>query len=210
MRTRVTYIFSLIFLFTSQLNAEVIRVDNKHQRLWNQFADKALALHKKQIKKYPHQKATKIGGYGNLPDFYLEEIYRATSHGKVLSKVTWEKEQPKNLHTIEVFVYDEQSRMVRDYSAAYLPSYRSAPTQTLLTLHTYNKGVHAMRTFDASADHILDKCVGKFAEDDINILLDEDELHQARYEYDSILESDAYLHCFKGMPEKPGKFLPPG
>lgn len=99
--------------------------------------------------------------------------------------------------------------MSRDFSAAYLPEYRNAPTQTLISFHVYNGLLHAFRSFDATGDHILDRCTGRYNAKKINILLDEDELYEGQFAKKGVMQSDTYKACFKGLPETAGKYLTP-
>ena len=66
--------------------------------------------------------------------------------------------------------------MIRDYVAAYLPTYRNAPTQTLVSLYSYNGDLKAYRTFDATGDRINERCEGTLNGQDVNFMLDEDEI----------------------------------
>lgn len=118
------------------------------------------------------------------------------------------KDDPKTLHTIEVYVHDKLGRVVRDYTAAYLPFYHNAPTQTLISLHHYNNKLHAFRSFDASGDTVLERCEGKDSKGQtVNLLLDEDDL---LYDNDGIMDSAEYKQCFAGFKhDKLGKYILP-
>lgn len=199
----------LVSLPVPAASTESIKEDNHHVRRWNKFADDLLQLHEIQTRKNPHTVKKKLGGYAHMPNFYREFRYINKQTGKLISQVQWEKAYPKNLHTIEVYLYDEYGRVTRDYSAAYLPEYRNAPTQTLISFHRYNGLLHSFRSFDASGDHILDRCTGRYNSKVINILLDEDELYEGQFQKNGVMQSDTYRECFKGMPDKAGKYLNP-
>ena len=129
--------------------------------------------------------------------------------GKLLSRVSWEIEIPENIHVIEVYVYNKEGKVIRDYSAAFLPVYRNAPNQTLISLHQYNKNLHAFRSFDASGDRILERCEGNYNGKEISFMLDEDELYEFMNDEKGVMYSDEYKLCFNNLQETLGKYLKP-
>ena len=187
--------------------AEVLKQDNQHVRTWNRFADGILALHRKQLAKYPHSKKTQTGGYAGQADFYLEERYYQGK--RLLSKVQWEKANPKVLHTIEVYLHDSKGRVVRDYIAAYLPTYHNAPVQTLVTLHRYHGKLHAFRSFDASGYRVIERCTGTLQAQEVNLLLDEDEIIASQDDPDGVMATPEYRTCFGELAQEAGKYLTP-
>ena len=205
----VRYYFLLMLLPVSQAYAEVLKADNEFARVCNMFADNVLELHQKLIDARNVKVVKSTGGYHGNPDFYAEEKYIDKKNGKVISIVTWELENPENLHTIEVFVRDDKGRVIRDYAAAYLPTYRNAPTQTLVSLHQYNGKLHAFRTFDAVGDRLVDRCTGTLNGKEVNLLLDEDDLIDAIHGDSRAMEAPEYKACFKGLPTQPGDYLTP-
>jgi len=143
-------------------DAEPDKPLNKHEQTWTAFANNTLALHHKLISSIKVQKKTRVGGYADLPDFYIENAYYDAKTHKLVSQVQWEKANPVMLHTIQVNIYDNSGRVTRDYAAAYLPDYHRSPTQTLISLHNYNGQLHAFRTFDASGFRIVEGCRGSY------------------------------------------------
>ena len=202
-------LFLLLILPVSMTNAESLKGDNEFARICNTFADETLELHQKLIDGKDVKVEESIGGYHGTPDFYQQEKYFDKTTGKLISIVTWERENPELLHTIEVFVRDKKGRVIRDYAAAYLPTYRNAPTQTLVSLHRYNDDLHAFRTFDAVGDRIVDRCEGTHKGKKINLLMDEDEIYDALHGDSKAMEHPDYKACFKGLAEKPGIYLTP-
>ncbi len=205
-------ILLLLCLFAAPLPAveqHAMKEDNQHVRRWNAFANNLLKLHERLTNQQIHVIKTRMGGYAHMADFYKEYKFINKKTGKLISQLQWEKAYPDNLHTIEVFIYDEYGRVIRDYSAAYLPQYRNAPTQTLISLHAYNGLLHAFRSFDATGDHILDRCTGNYNAKVINIMLDEDELYAAQFARNGVMQSDTYQECFKGLPTTAEKYLQP-
>ncbi len=197
-----------LLLFGAAQAAEPMKEDNVHVRTWNAFADNVLQLHYQLVnngKKTTVKQTT--GGYANRPDFYKQEEYY--QDGRLISAVRWEIENPRQMHTIEVFIHDDKGRVIRDYTAAYLPTYRNAPSQTLITLHSYNGKLHAFRTFDASGYRIVERCDGTLHGKPVTILLDEDEIDEFEGDPDSIMGTEAYKQCFAGLQLEAGKYLTP-
>ncbi len=200
---------SLLFLLlmTTVHAAEAMKQDNQHIRTWNTFADNVYQLHQQlsQIEGVTVQ--TRIGGYAGMPEFYREEQFYLGD--RLIGTVQWEQAQENVLHSVEVFIHNEQGRVIRDYSAAYLPTYRNAPTQTLISLHRYQDQLHAFRSFDASGYRIIERCNGNLEGREVNILLDEDEIDEALGDPGSIMESAEYRACFGDLQTEAGKYLLP-
>lgn len=193
----ITFILFLPFMLSIASATEAMKGDNKHVRVWNKFAKDAFSLHKKLTEWKKLQVKTSIGGYANVKDFYVEHRY--FDKDKLISQVQWEKDDPKTLHTIEVFVHDKKGRVVRDFMAAYLPFYHNAPTQTLISFHHYAGKLHAFRSFDASGDKVLERCMGKDEKGQtVNLLLDEDDLYN---DPDDLIGSKEYNRCFSGLKQ---------
>ena len=205
--TKLSILILLFFSFISAtLATEPMKADSTHVYVWNKFMDDSLALHKKITAGKDIEIKKSIGGYAQIKDFYTE--YRYFENGRLISQVQWEKDNPKQIHTIEVFLYDEKGRLVRDFMAAYLPYYHNAPTQTLISFHHYTGDLHAFRSFDASGDVTLESCVGKNTKgQSINMILDEDDFFN---EEDDTMETLEYQECFKGLKQnKLGKYVVP-
>jgi len=186
-----------------------MKVDNKHVNSWNQFADQVLALHESQVKGKAIVETEKKGGYADNPDFYREVTYKDKLTDKVLSVIQWEIKNPEIVHSIEVNVYDDKGRIIRDYSAAYLPGSRNAPIQTLINLHNYNDKLHAYRQFDVSKDVIYEYCNGEFEGQEHELRLFEEDLTASDYDSRQLLKSPIYKACFKGLQTQVGKFIRP-
>ena len=196
-----------LLLMGTAYAAEPMKEDNQHVRSWNAFADNVYQLHQKLSQVDSVSTKTRIGGYAGMPEFYREERFYIGE--RLISKVQWEKAQENVLHSIEVFIHDDQGRVIRDYTAAYLPTYRNAPTQTLMSLHRYHDQLHAFRTFDASGYRIIERCTGQLEGREVNILLDEDEIDAALGDPKSIMASAEYQACFGDLQVEAGKYLLP-
>lgn len=195
------------FVFTSPSFAtEPVKGDSTHVRVWNKFMDDSLALHKKLTSGNEIKVKKTIGGYAQIKDFYTE--YRYFKNGQLISQVQWEKDDPEQIHTLEVYVRDDKGRVIRDFTGAYLPHYHNAPTQTLISFHHYAGDLHAFRSFDASGDMTLERCVGKNKKgQSINLILDENDFFN---EADRTMDTLEYQECFAGLKQiKLGKYIIP-
>lgn len=186
----------------------IVEGHNQHARTGNAFALKVLALHKQLIAQTEATHKTRPGGYATHPEFYTEETWYDKQQ-QLISRVQWERKNPQNLHSIEVFIRDDKGRVVRDYLATYLPDYRNAPTQTQVTLYQYNGDLSAFRGFDAGGDRVVEHCEGRFEGGAVEFLLDEREIYEAQTGHADIMKRAVYRACFAGLPETAGEYLTP-
>lgn len=200
----------LFFVVLGSVSAADSRMkeDNHHIRTWTGFADDTLKLHHTLIKKHEHDVKKSAGGYAGNKDFYIEMQYISKKTGKLLSLIQWEKEKPDVMHSVEVYVHDENGRVVRDYMAAYLPGYHNAPVQTLISFHQYKGKLHGFRSFDASGDRLLERCEGEYQGKPFEFILDEDELYDA-YLNGNPIDPKIYELCVGELPMKIGKHIKP-
>ena len=203
---RTVSLLGMLLMGTAQA-VEPMKEDNQHIRTWNAFAENVYQLHLKLSQVDGVTTKTRVGGYAQMPEFYREEQFYLGD--RLISKVQWEKAQDKVMHSIEVFVHDDEGRVIRDYTAVYLPTYRNAPTQTLISLHRYNDQLHAFRSFDASGYRIIERCTGSLKGGEVNLLLDEDEIAEALGVPGSVMESDEYRACFGDLQTEAGQYLQP-
>jgi len=178
-------------------------VDLQHIKTWNKFTDSLYLIHQDQIKNKDINIISKQGGYPTNKNYYIESRYINKKNNQLLSIIQWEANNKNNIHTIEVFKYDNNGRVIRDYLSAYLPVFRNAPIQTLINIHHYNDELHSFRQYDASGYLIYEQCEGNFFNEKILLSIDEDE-------FDSeIVQSEEYLACFNELPTAVGKFSNP-
>jgi len=210
MRHLTFTLISSVFLMANSAIAEEqnLKEDNQHIRKWTSFADNALALHKKIINNHPHTIKKSLGGYAGNKDYYIQEEYYSKKTGKLLSLVQWEKANPDVMHSVEVYVQDEDGRIIRDYTAAYLPGYHNAPVQTLVSFHQYSGKLHGFRSFDATGDRILERCQGEYKGKSFEFLMDEDDLYAASLNGNPI-EEKVYAKCVGSLPMTLGKYKDP-
>lgn len=200
----------LLFLQSISTASKAQEEVNLHALTWNRFTENLVSFHQQRIKKLDVTVKEKIGGYAHLPDFYLQKDYFTGE--KLIATVLWERENPEALHSIEVYIHDRQGRVIRDYTAAYLPNYRTAATQTLISLHRYNNDLHAFRTFDASGYRVTERCSGTYKGKEIDFLLDDDEIAEAlddAYIKQGIMVTADYENCFGDLQQEAGKFITP-
>lgn len=186
-----------------------LHVDNVHVRTWNRFARELYALHQQRIAGQRLRTEERVGGYPDMPKFYREVSYYDAATGRLLSRIQWEREHPDTIHVIEVFIRDARGRIIRDYTAAFLPYYRNAPTQTLISLHRYNGPLHAFRTFDASGARIFERCQGTWRGEVVDFMFDEDDIDVQEGTPGSLMESATYKACFDGLQKTAGEYLRP-
>lgn len=207
-------LYTLVFMtLPASLYAQEVedrlQVDNEHVRQLHTFEKALLNLHNTQLSQHATRTTEAIGGYATHPDFYREVSYFDQKTGKLLSRVQWEREHPDVLHSLEVYVYDDQDRVIRDYLVGYLPYARNAPVQALINLHGYNDQLHAFRQFDVSTDVIYEFCSGQYEGKKRQLRLFEDDIVSTGREMQELMDSPLYQACFKGIPQKLGQYIDP-
>lgn len=183
--------------------------DTQHIRNWNQFADDLYAYHKHIISTHRVRTEERVGGYAGNKEFYREVSYYDADQQRLLSRIQWERDNPQQIHVIEVYLYNEQGELKFDYLAAYLPEFRNAPIQTLINAHYHNDELHSFRQFDASGNRIYEQCKGRFFNEPVFISLEEDDLWSQDRRTIGLLESEEYLGCFEYLHTNAEPFLSP-
>ncbi len=183
--------------------SQKMTIDLQHIKTWNKFTDSLYKIHQQQLKQYNIKSTSITGGYPDNKDYYIETRYFNKKNNQLLSVIQWEKENKNNIHSIEIYKYDDNDRVIRDYLSAYLPKYRNAPIQTLINIHYYNDQLHSFRQYDASGYLIYEQCKGKFFNEKILLSIDEDEFNS------DIIDSEEYLACFNNTSSTVGKYINP-
>ncbi|MHA1599163.1 MAG: tetratricopeptide repeat protein [Alphaproteobacteria bacterium] len=191
-------------LFVAPATAQ-LKEDSRRVNALNQFATSLLTLHTRRIEGRDIETATASGGYSGTPDFYRETRYTDAATGNLLAIIQRETKKPDVVHAIELFVYDKQGRVIRDYYARYLPGHRNAPVQAIVNLHGYGDGLHGFRQFESGGDVIYEACRGDYVGENIDISLDEDLLPPTA----DIKSSEPYRACFDFVSPVIGKYLDP-
>jgi len=207
------YPLALVLLLAASAGAaapaEGMKEDKTHVNKWNLFTANIYKLHKKIVKGKKYTVKTRIGGYSDNAKFYKEEIYFDEKTGKKISMIQWELANPKNIHSIEVLVRNKKGQIIRDYSSAYLPHYRNAPTQTLINLWGHTGKMHGFRQFDAGGDLIYEQCEGKWKGKDVMIRLFEDDLVNGDSSVNKTMKAGPYKACFGKVEQTAKKYLIP-
>jgi hypothetical protein len=193
----------------TRTSPDTVQVDDQRVRQWNAFADSLYRLHKQQTAGRQIRETEQIGGYARLEGFYREVSYHDAASGRLLSRIQWERDNPERIHTIEVYVYDDRGRLVRDYMAWYLPNFRNAPRQTTINLHHYDGELHGWRQFDASDNRIYERC-SRLPDGKVVLeLWGEDRISHAEENPRGVMNSPEYRRCFGGLQKTAGRYLMP-
>jgi len=180
----------------------------------NQFAQSLVTVSEHLAKGRDVIVEVKLGGYSGVTnnlEFYREITTRERDSGKLISKILWENNKPDNLHGVEVYVYDEDGRLLREYQATYLPypDMRKAPYFTQLVRHVYIGDLHVTREFDANGWPLYEDCHGRLNERQISIGYEYEESPNSPEDIeDPQLRAD-YRACFGEFPNRPGPFTNP-
>lgn len=186
-------------------------VETDQVTVWNRFADRLMALHRRQLAGRKIRETEEFGGYANMPRFYREVSYFDSDTGRLLSRIQWETDNPERVHSVEVSVYDAKGRLARDYMAWYLPKFRNAPRATTINLYYYGRGVRGWRQFDASDNRIYERCNGWDGDKvgDTLLELDEDALANALSDRKGVMTGELYARCFGDLRPSAGPYLNP-
>ena len=214
--------FRVLFLTVAMLavlTAGVARADTasaidtsyfaSEAKRWNKFVDDLYALHKKRIEGKDIKIEEKTGGYFRYDNFYKEQKFIDKKTGHVVSLIQWETKHPKNIHVIQVFIRNDNGRLIRDFGATYRTEDHDDPMATEINLHAYSKGLEAFRQFNASDEITYERCRGTYQGKKVDIRLGIVELDEFRGEPDTIMTTPAYKACFGSIPLKAGKYLTP-
>jgi hypothetical protein len=191
--------------------ARTIAVQEDQVTSWNRFADQLLAMHRQQLAGRKIRETEEFGGYANLPRFYREVSYYDADSGRLLSRIQWETAQPERVHTIEVYVYEANGRLARDYMAWFLPRFRNAPRATTVNLYHYGRDVRGWRQFDASGNHIYERCDSRQGDQVGKTLLEFDDIALAKGNAAeaAAVQNELYLRCFGDLRASAGPHLTP-
>ncbi|WP_018954580.1 tetratricopeptide repeat protein [Thioalkalivibrio sulfidiphilus] len=187
--------------------APAIRANPDTVRNWNRFVDGVYQLHLQHLRDTEVRTESRPGGYpeGSLggPDFFHEVHYYDAATGRLLSRIQWEREQVQTIHSIQVYLHDDEGRVRVDYYAAYLPVFRNAPMNTLVNLHAYHGELRAFRQFDASGNRRYEQCRGRLEGE--SLWLDAEFFPVE----ETLAESDTYQRCFGTLQEQAGEHIDP-
>jgi len=166
----------------------------------NNFANALVKLSSHLINKQSVISKQSIGGYGGVTNdlaFYKETKHINKANNQIISVIQWERKNPDKLHSVVVNIYDGQGRLIRDYSASYLPVHRRAPNHTLINLHYYQENLYSYRQFDALDNLLYEQCEGTHNNKPVAIAFEYTEIPDAPDDIKGKDLKQAYLACFK-------------
>ena len=203
------FLLSICSLFSMPLYAkkiESVQENKQSVKNWNQFAKNIYQLHLKLIKNKKIKTSKRSGSYHRLPDFFQETKYIDTDTNTLLSRIERETLSPEKIHSIEIYIHDKDNKLVREYSASYLPKFRNAPYQTLINLHHYSGSIHSFRQFDASDNLLYEVCTETESK---NKLFEHDDFEIPDDAQPGIANSKLYKECFQQLPRSASLHLTP-
>lgn len=211
---RIQKIILIIFLLCAgavQADSVMSSFNNNEseEKRWNRFADALYALHKKRINIKTLHIKERMGGYFRQKNFYKEQSYYEKKTDKLLSRILWETQNPKNIHVIQVFFYDNKGRPLRDYSASFRIADHDDPATTEISLFDYPQGLRVFRQFNASNEITYEDCEGRWRGKPVNIELDVVDLEEFRDEPNTIMTTPQYRACFGRLPKSAASYIPP-
>lgn len=124
---------------------------------------------------------------------FKDTRYFDASNDRLLSHVIRDGENPVAIHIVEVNIYDDTGRIVRDFGSITLPNQPTRPIRTFINFHLYNKELHSFRQFDVDGEITYESCKGKLENRTVNISLDGLDIKPATT---SFVE---YKTCFDGI-----------
>jgi hypothetical protein len=183
-----------------------LKPDSVMQAAWNRFAEQTVALQRSLLAGKTVKKTEEVDRYGGEMGkaySYREVTYTDADNGRLLGRLRTNAKRSDEVQSAEVYVYDEQGRVQRDYAFTYLPWARGAPIRTFANLHHYSDGLHAWRQFDASGRRIYEHCEGKVGGESVKLSISEDRIGGEQE------GSEHYRVCFSGIARTAGVYLTP-
>lgn len=185
---------------------QALDVNQDQVAVWNRFAASVYTLHTARLAGREAQRTEATGEYGGTMAkgyYYRETSYTDARTGALLSRVRTDRDRPEVLHIVEVNILDADNRVVRDYTAIYLPWSQNAPIRTFINLHGYHGELHAYRQFDASGERIYERCTGRHAGAPVDLSLYQEEIRP------QVVATELYRACFSGIQETVGVYRVP-
>lgn len=155
------------FLLHGMSQAAPIDSEKFHQALYElhqqTIKDKQLRL----VETEGHYHGSAAGEYR-----YRDTQYYDGANGRLLSHVIRDADKPDAIHIVEVNIYGNNGRIVRDFGSIALPTAPSYPVKTMINFHHYKKDLHSFRQFDTDGKVTFEWCNGLFENRKVNISLD--------------------------------------
>ena len=171
-----------------------------------EFHKAVYALHKQQIAGRSVRTEEETGEYKGLAANgyrYRVTTYFDAATGRFLSRVQQDADKPDAIHSVEVNIYDDQGRVIRDYLTIAPPWKPDWPSRAYINLHNYNGQLHSWRQFELDGRVNYEFCEGELEGKHVRIALDWGDL------YAMTVKSPEYHACFDGMSSDWGQYLSP-
>lgn len=192
-KLRATLLPQLVLLLAAALSPNMSRADSIDPL---KFKKALYELHQLQVKDKQLRLEETEGQYnGKAAERYRyrDTKYYEVGSARLLSHIRSDADRPEILHIIEVNIYDNAGRVVRDFGSVSLPTSPSYPARTLLNFHRYNGELHSFRQFNEIGDVTYEACVGLLEKRRLNLSLDESDIKPAA------TATVEYKACFDGM-----------
>lgn len=171
-----------------------------------EFHRAVYALHEQQIAKHKIRTEETTGNYKGLAAEGYS--YRLTSYfdaetGRLLSRVQRDLERPQTIHSVEINIYDEKGRVVRDFLTVAMPWEPEHPASAYINLHQYNGGLHSWRQFELTGEVNYEFCEGELNGKRVRISLYWDDIDK------NVTSTPEYKACFDGMRNDCQQYIKP-
>lgn len=170
------------------------------------FKQALFELHQQQVKDKQLRLEETEGQYnGKAAEryHYRDTKYYEVGSTRLLSHIRSDADSPETLHIIEIYVYDNTGRVVRDFASVSLPTSPAYPARTLLNFHRYNGELHSFRQFNEFGDVTYEDCAGLLKNRRLKLALDAADIKPA------VTATLEYKACFDGMETEWGAYAIP-
>lgn len=127
--------------------------------------------------------------------FYQDIQYTDPATGKTVARLRHARGKPQDIHQLEVYIYDAQGRVVRDYQLIYLPWNLKNPERTFINLHHYNGELHSFRQYDAAGNFLYQQCSGQWEQKKVFLSLEASDVTPEQS------QKPVYKACFDALPQ---------
>lgn len=174
---------------------------------WPEFRGKVIALHEKLIKEKPVrvEKGDVLPFEGEAAKGFSYQDFRYfdQADGRLISYVRRSPSTSTHVYEVEVYIYGDDGRLIRDYGVITLPWQLEHPARTYINLHDYPGGLRVFRQFDANGDFYYEACEGLLDGKKVALYLESIDVGP------KLRATPLYQACFGRLPMKPGKYLEP-
>lgn len=154
------------------------------------------ALHERQIAGHAIRTTEETGNYnGEAAKGYR---YRITSYfdaatGRLLSRVERNADLPEAIHITQVYIYDDDGRLIRNFFSSAPPWKPIYPSHAYINLHHHNGKLHSYRQFELDGRVNYEFCEGELDGRRVSISLDWTDINE------KTTATPDYRACFDGI-----------